>query len=95
MRVRSLFGSLLIVPILVFSPVGAVHGRGLEPGDSCDVFDDFCDSFHPCARGQECLLDVSNCGTNFFGTVPECGITHACLPRCFASGSGRSFDFTD
>jgi hypothetical protein len=84
MRVRSVLGSLMIGAILALSPVRPVHGQGLEPGDSCEALDDFCDWLRPCPQGQECRLDVGDCGTNFFGTFPECGITHACLPKCFA-----------
>jgi hypothetical protein len=78
---RLLTASLLVLPL-----AGPALGQGLEPGDSCEVLDNFCDERHPCAPGEECRLDLTDCGANFGGTFPACFVTHACLPKCFPGG---------
>lgn len=57
-------------------------GGGGGGGQTCDDFDSYCDAAHPCGEGYVCALDVSNCGSNFFGTYPNCGVTATCYPAC-------------
>lgn len=53
-------------------------------GRTCDDFDSFCVSSDECADGFVCRFDPDHCGSNFFGTFPNCGVTAACLPRCLS-----------
>lgn len=54
-----------------------------QPNPSCDDFDDFCDAAHPCPSGYTCGFG-KHCGTNYFGTYPNCGATDTCYPVCIA-----------
>ena len=49
---------------------------------TCDDLDTFCDASHPCGEGFVCALDPGHCGSNFFGTFPDCGVTATCFPAC-------------
>ena len=57
-------------------------GGGGGSGPSCDDFDTYCGANRPCGEGFVCELDTSNCGSNFFGTFPDCGVTATCYPTC-------------
>lgn len=51
-------------------------------GLSCDDFDSYCSADRPCGDGFVCEFDASHCGSNFFGTYPNCGVTATCYPAC-------------
>jgi hypothetical protein len=58
----------------------ALGGGGSGP--TCDDFDTYCGDDRPCGEGFVCALDTNNCGSNFFGTYPNCGVTATCYPIC-------------
>jgi len=51
-------------------------------GATCDDFDTYCGDDRPCGEGFVCSLDTDHCGSNFFGTFPDCGVTATCYPTC-------------
>jgi len=51
-------------------------------GLTCDDFDTYCDADRACGEGFVCALDTNHCGSNFFGTYPNCGVTATCYPTC-------------
>jgi hypothetical protein len=57
-------------------------GGGGGSGPTCDDFDTYCAEDRPCGEGFICTLDTNNCGANFFGTFPDCGVTATCYPTC-------------
>jgi hypothetical protein len=49
---------------------------------TCDDFDTFCGPTRPCGEGFVCTFVSGHCGSNFFGTFPDCGVSATCFPIC-------------
>jgi hypothetical protein len=60
---------------------------GSEAGPTCDDFDTFCGDDRPCGEGFVCAFG-DHCGSNFFGTYPNCGVTATCYPICVPGTKG-------
>jgi hypothetical protein len=49
---------------------------------TCDDLDTFCGPSRPCGEGFVCTFVAGQCGSNFFGTFPDCGVSATCFPIC-------------
>jgi len=49
---------------------------------TCDDLDTFCGPTRPCGEGLVCTFVAGQCGSNFFGTFPNCGVSATCFPIC-------------
>jgi len=56
-------------------------------GPTCDDFDTYCSDARPCGEGFVCEFG-DHCGSNFFGTYPDCGVTATCYPICVPGTKG-------